>query len=368
MRSTLGIALVLLLGAVPAFGLPESRLAEPAAAHRVGTFAASLAVAPDEIASAELRRRFPRERSRQPVTIDPRAERFRIHVPGHYAPEGRREPKPDGSIPSFGVLVWISPTDSGAVPEAYAPLLAEHDLLWIGADNAGNERLAHERLALALCAAVNMQLLYDIDPDRIYVAGLSGGGRLASIAATNASELFRGGAPLMGCNFHERVPVPGDPSMGWPPCSEPSPFHAAIAKRQPLVIVTGEKDFNREQCEVYAEAYRAEGYEVVEYVELEGVGHELPGTEAMDDILALLEKRPPATPRTARKEADAAERLAAVRELLGDDDPGNDRRAESLLEDAARRYAGTPAGNRAAQLQLRRKYGASDGDTTEDGA
>ncbi|HLE85034.1 MAG TPA: carboxypeptidase-like regulatory domain-containing protein, partial [Thermoanaerobaculia bacterium] len=99
-------------------------------------------------------------------------EIFEVYVPEGYAPAS-------GSAPGYGLLVWVSPNRSGGVerPELQA-LLDQRRLLWVGANRAGNPRSAWVRAGLALDAARAMAALYDLDPERIYVDGYSGGGRV----------------------------------------------------------------------------------------------------------------------------------------------------------------------------------------------
>lgn len=50
-------------------------------------------------------------------------ESFEVYVPGDYQPDT-----------PYGLFVWISPGDSGAIPEAYKPALDKYRLIWIGAN------------------------------------------------------------------------------------------------------------------------------------------------------------------------------------------------------------------------------------------
>src|SRR5262245_61972808 len=85
---------------------------------------------------------------------------------------------PDGysADKKFGLLVWISPSDSGTAPEAWLEVLAKRNLIVVGAHNSGNGRGVAYRVGYALDAVHNLSKLYSIDKDRIYVTGFSGGG------------------------------------------------------------------------------------------------------------------------------------------------------------------------------------------------
>lgn len=192
-------------------------------------------------------------------------ESFQVHVPKSYR-EG------DG----WGLFVWISPTESGRVPTSGTrAALEKHKLIWVGADRVGNKRMTWNRVDLALDAAHNMPAFYDLDSQRVYVGGYSGGGRVASALVLNFPEVFKGGLFIYGVDFYRRVEIPGQPGNYWPhwfPAPEKARLELVKAGSR-LVLLTGEEDFNRLQTSVLAQRYRAEGFEHVTYIEIPGAGH-----------------------------------------------------------------------------------------------
>ncbi len=88
----------------------------------------------------------------------------------------------DSEIPA-GVLVYISPSNSGRLPRNWDSVLAEKNLIWVSANRSGNRVDTRKRIAYGLLGPSFIAKNYKIDADRIYVAGLSGGGRVASILA-----------------------------------------------------------------------------------------------------------------------------------------------------------------------------------------
>jgi hypothetical protein len=202
------------------------------------------------------------------AAYDLEAERFQLLVPPEYAPGA-----------GFGLLVWVSPSADGGVgrPEIQE-LLRRHRLLWVGADGAGNQRPRWDRWGLALDAAHNVQRQYQLDRERIYVAGYSGGGRVASALALLFPEAFRGGLFLLGCDFHRRLPNPEQPGSHWPAAFPPPRRHILATAREQsrYVLLTGEDDFNRIQTRAVAEAMQAEGFRQVTYLEVPGLAHQGP--------------------------------------------------------------------------------------------
>lgn len=196
-------------------------------------------------------------------------ERFAVFVPqGYSVPISRAE--------RWGLVVWVSPTPEGGVPnDATEKVLEERRLLWVGADESGNQRQTSQRIAVALDAAHNMRRYYELDPERIYVAGYSGGGRVATALALLFPQTFRGGLFIYGVDFYRRVPIPDRPGSDWVPWFPPPPKSELerLRSNTRLVLVTGERDFNRLQVETFAERYRDEGFEHVTFIEIPGASH-----------------------------------------------------------------------------------------------
>lgn len=225
----------------------KSPLAEPPVyAERFGLEEALAELAPDELPTRSLD-----------------GESFEVYVPASY-----RAGEP------YGLLVWVSPTPFGGFrrPE-YPRILAEHKLIWVGANGAGNERNTWERASLALDAAFNMARIYTIDPERVYVAGYSGGGRLSSSLTLIYPDLFAGGMFFFGCNWFETMPVPDKPGSYWPQKFPRPPDLARVERESRLVFVTGERDFNRQQTRETWKRAEALGFERIAYLEIPGATH-----------------------------------------------------------------------------------------------
>jgi len=193
------------------------------------------------------------------------SETFEVFVPESY----------DAEKPA-GLLVWISPVSSGGLgrPENLKSLEAGN-LIWIGANNSGNDRWHWYRTGLALDAASNMQELYSIDPERIYIAGYSGGGRVASALALLYPDVFRGGAYFFGSNYFRNVPVPDKPGAVWragfpPPAKDEL---ESLKTEHSFVLLTGEHDFNRAETKANAGMYVQDQFQNVTYIEIPGADH-----------------------------------------------------------------------------------------------
>jgi predicted esterase len=214
---------------------------------------------------------------------DIKHESFEVYVPDCY----------DSNTP-FGLIVWISAGDSGSIEHFHdeKQLMAKHKLLWVGANNSGNRESTYgRRIPLALDAAYNMQKLYNIDPNRVYVAGISGGGRVASITAIHYSDVYDGGIFVIGANYWENVRVPDQNSI-WKACApRPRPGNLLRAKKfGRYVLLTGDTDMNRLEMHTYYEKGFSKCLDHVLYIQVPGMGHKMPPAEEFDKALEYVDK------------------------------------------------------------------------------
>jgi tetratricopeptide (TPR) repeat protein len=274
--------------------LPEATDAAPGAGPAAGSAVppevAERLSAPLEMAAADLRGRhrvtFP---ERSPLSgIESFVERS-----GMYQEEARRVPDaagyeigeesfqlyvPPGDPPEtgYGLLVWISPTGFGGFTRSGMEEVYERrGLIAIGADNAGNPRPVWDRWGMALDAVAGLSEVFPVNPDRVYVAGYSGGGRVASGLATCFPEVFGGGFSWFGVDHFHDLPVPDRPGKLWPrDFQKPAPAVLERAREQSrFVLLTGEKDFNRSQTLAVHEHLRRDGFRHLTLYDIPGATH-----------------------------------------------------------------------------------------------
>lgn len=264
-------------------------------------------------------------------------ETFQIYIPSSYDPAR-----------AYGLIVWVSPSDSGAMPPMWQPILDKHDLIWIGADKAGNERIGWYRFGLALDAAYNMKQRYHIDPDRIYISGISGGGRVSSRVGVAYADEFAGAFMIVGCDFYKRTPVPNDaPKVYIERYGMPiGKILAKAVRDNRYVLLTGTKDFNRDETKsIFDNGFTKEHFAHVTYLEVPDMGHELPprdwfekGIDALDT--PLFEARAQSAEKSAQIEREATIALAAARQVFESDPAAG----YAQLLAVAEHFAGTRAG------------------------
>jgi len=181
---------------------------------------------------------------------------------------------PPGDGPN-GVLVFVKPIDSGEIPEGWAAELDRQHVIWIAADDFGNEHPRAQRVLAALAGLKLIQGSKAVDAKRIYVGGMSGGGRIASTLATRFPGHFSGALYIVGADF-------------W--TSSEEPLKPRIAANR-YVFITGNRDFNqREMRRVFAK-YQAAGVSQVSLMDLPGFGHEYPNAEKLAEAIDFLDAR-----------------------------------------------------------------------------
>ena len=224
-----------------------------------------------------------------PAPFDLTKEKFQIIVPATY----RHSEK-------WGVLVWISPGETPAIPAEWEELLAARKLLFVGAFKAGNPRNVFDRMRLAVAANTGMRERFNVDAKRVYVSGFSGGGRVSSILGVAYADMFTGALPFMGVNFYEDVALADGKTQGAD--FIPDPEVLAIAKKSSrYALVTGEKDFNRPGTKaVFEKGYQKEGFANVLYLEGPGIGHAMPAATWLERGLEFLDTGKGGAPTSAK--------------------------------------------------------------------
>jgi predicted esterase len=208
---------------------------------------------------------------------DLKSEKFRVIVPQQYSTNG-----------DWGLLVWISPENEAHIPESLAAELNAHHLVLVSAYKSGNDRHPLDRFRLALDATCNMCRKYQIDRRRIYVAGFSGGSRIASMLGVAYGDIFTGTLCVCGVNFYRAVNSPD--GEVYPATYVPDPGAWARARQTGrFVFLTGETDPNRRSTKFQAEnGFKRDGFSNVLYLEVPGMGHSVPGASEIRRALDYL--------------------------------------------------------------------------------
>ena len=178
-----------------------------------------------------------------------------------------------------GLLVYISPKPGARMPPAWADVLEAENIMWIGANDSGNEIAVMRRVALALLgpgAAAHHAAAVGIDSlnvDRTYLSGFSGGGRVASMMMPIYYETFKGAIYICGAN----------------PVEPLSDEQIAGLMSHRFVFLTGTEDFNHLDTQFAIGLSQRAGLGGGALYVVEGHGHALPEPEPLARSLRFLQ-------------------------------------------------------------------------------
>jgi predicted esterase len=113
--------------------------------------------------------------------LNPSEERYTLYVPPTMPPDG------------YALLVFIPPWDNAWLPPGWDNILDMFGVIFVAAARSDNDKpIFMRRIPLALIAAEGVQKRYRVNPAKIFIGGMSGGGRAAERAALAYPDLFRG--------------------------------------------------------------------------------------------------------------------------------------------------------------------------------
>ena len=186
-----------------------------------------------------------------------------------YVPEAYDPGKP------AGLMVYISPTDKGWLPRRWQPVIDDSNLIWIAAHDSGNEKIVAIRMLYAVLGPQIVRSMYHIDPDRVYLSGFSGGGKVSGIVAINFANVFRGAIYICGAEH-------------W---LEDPPAHFEHVEKNRYVFLTGSNDFNRDLTSRIFRKYEAAGLRNIEFIKVPRMGHSNPPTRYFQMAIDFLDQR-----------------------------------------------------------------------------
>ena len=187
---------------------------------------------------------------------------WEIHVPENYDPNNPP-----------GVMVYISPQNIVNEPNGWLEVTERRNLIWIAARKSGNKEQVSNRISMAMLALPLLQSTYNINTNRIYVSGFSGGGRIASLVATNLPHVFKGALYNCGANF-------------WDTANDEQLLHI---KNNRFVFLTGSDDFNLDDTKrVYAK-YKKAGVKNIKLMVIPRMGHSNPKRAKFSQALEYLD-------------------------------------------------------------------------------
>jgi len=183
-----------------------------------------------------------------------------------------RTPTDADSAEPPGVVIYISPKPGARMPDAWGEVLDKHNLVWVGAQDSGNEVHVARRIGFALLAPTVAAQVVAIDTSRTFVLGFSGGGRVASMMIPAYPGQFAGAMFICGAN----------------PLFTATQQTIDELNQLPIIFLTGTGDFNLEDTRMALPTWQQAGVSKAQLMVVDGLGHALPAKEDFDVALESL--------------------------------------------------------------------------------
>ena len=174
-----------------------------------------------------------------------------------------------------GLLVYVSPTPKGSIPRKWRPVVKEENLVWISANRSGNNIHTSRRMLYAVLGPRVAARKYQIDSDRIYLSGFSGGGKVASMVAIDFAALFKGAIYICG-------------TVHW--TNHPPKLFEQI-KTNRYVFLSGDEDFNRALTHSIYRKYQEAGLRNIKLMIIPGMQHSTPDSRDFRKAINYLDQR-----------------------------------------------------------------------------
>jgi len=180
-------------------------------------------------------------------------------------------PAQGGETPP-GVFVYISPVNLARIDPRWRRVMDEQNLIYISAHQSGNRVRTNRRMVLAVFALRALEGRVPFDASRLHVSGFSGGGRVASLVASQYPEAFTAALYICGVNFWKESQTPR--------------VDRVIQNR--FVFMTGSRDFNLSDTRQVHQRYLKAGALNSELMIVPGMSHELPDAAWLSRALQYL--------------------------------------------------------------------------------
>jgi pimeloyl-ACP methyl ester carboxylesterase len=221
-------------------------------------------------------------------------------------------PKRDPKTP-LPVIIFISPSNEPMGWKQFEPVCKTLGFVFAGSRDAGNDCPTKRRVRIVLDVLDDVRRSCPTDPDRTYIAGFSGGGRIACAVAFALPEYFGGAMPICAS---------GD-------LRDEEWLRQRVIDRLSVALMTGDGDFNRPEVVRLRGPYLKEVGVRTRWWEQAGLGHGVPGEKQLSEAVKWLDEG--AEPRRKLAKDYPATRVA------GDAAPTREDGAKALLAEGKKR-------------------------------
>jgi hypothetical protein len=249
---------------------------------------------------------------------------------------------------SYPLILLVTASKDPGEWGRFESLCKQQGIIYAAPYDAGNDCPSQKRVRIILDVLDDVRRTYHTDADRTYIAGISGGARIANAIAFALPEHFGGVLSVVASGDLRQEP--------W--------LRQRVIDRLSVALVTGETDFNRGEVERLRGPYLKEVGVRTRVWMVPKLGHAMPPGPVLAESLKWLDdglkqrqelaKRYPAS-RIAGTEAPSREEWS---KLLLDEGKGRLESKETLytglmqLKGCLERWSGLPAADEAKKILL----------------
>lgn len=203
------------------------------------------------------------------LTEEKRLEDFPVGV---YVPESYDGSKPYGLLVS---MIYAKSTNQYPRP-GFQKILDAYNIIWVGFDPYNGLFVPFDRNheIFSLAVVYNILGYYNIDRDRVYLAGFSWGGRLTGEIVPRQPHIFTGGLAIDGCFTTGERLLPG----------------LEYGKKNiAMVMATGDFDYNRMETYNGYSTLLSMGYRDCLFIQQPRKGHAIISAENFEKAIKFLD-------------------------------------------------------------------------------
>ena len=178
-------------------------------------------------------------------------------------------------------------------------------------------------------AVATARARFHIDDRRIYIAGMSGGAKLASILAICFPDVFQGAVPIVGFGCYSTL------DTSWAPhdsayFAKPRGRVLELAREHRMALMGGPPDFNYREMTERAARLQADGFTNIRFFSYPDMAHVMPTADRFAEALAWVDE--PARLDIEAQDTTATMALQAYRRDRDQPAPRTDEDRAALLE------------------------------------
>ena len=233
-----------------------------------------------------------------PGDYDSKKQQYELFVPPTYDPKQ-----------SYPLVLFISPGNGPGGWKEWEPVCKQANAIFAAPYGAGNDVDFKKRVRIVLDVLDDLRRNYNIDPDRTYLTGFSGGGRIAGHIGFSLPEYVGGVAPICAT---------GD-------LRDETWLQHRMIDRLSVALVTGDTDFNRGECERLKGPWLTDMGVRTKVFVTPKLGHGVPGGAALAEVFKWLEDG-------VAKRRELAKKYPAMH-VVGNGVPTRGEQAKAMLDE-----------------------------------